>query len=315
MRRIRHIRHFMSLSLLAIIVAGSVAAQEDTLKTKIDSMFVIASSGDFEYRDLVEPTIEDMAAIGVPAVPYLIDRLGTIDARERVTLEQILRKIGQPAVPLLIDALFNTDSLQLSRVATILFYLPDTSSVTGLISVADNDYYWVRYQTIRALGKIGDLRAVETVKTALKDKNELVRTMAAVAAGRIGSEHFIDDLITALSDDYYGVRFSAEEALNNLDCAQKKEYIWKSFHQNESLPYDCLPLCSHLLRVLESDSCRYDYDYINQYSNEKEPVVKAAIYHLLYRADPVRFKEQYAGRLDSATALIEVQALNELLSK
>ena len=303
-------RYILTGLFLVICLTGLLQAQEsDTLKVKIDSMFVIASSGDFKYRDLVEPTIDDIAAIGAPAVPFMIDRLGTIDARERVTLENILKKIGDPAKPLLITALLTADSLKLSRVATMLYYLPDTAAVDNLIKVSDNDYYWARYNSVRALGKIGDMRAAETIRKALKDENELVRTMAAVAAGRIDPVEFFDDLINVLDDEYYGVRFCAEEALSQIECFDKIELLKVALEKNTAYPGR-----GHLLTALISDSCKHDYESVRDLLTSPDPMVRSTAMKLAFQADPDKFKSEFAIQVDSTATFIEQQTLRELLT-
>ena len=299
---------FLSLAVFGLFASAAIA--DDTLKTKIDSMFVIASSGDFKFRDLVQPTIEDMGALGVEAVPYLIDRLGTEDARERMTLEEIFKKIGAPAVPLLNRALLETDSLQLSRVATILFYLPDSSSVDNLIKVADNPFYWVRYQVLRALGKIGDIKAGPTVEKAMADDNELVRAMAAVAAGRIDAEAFFPYLSTALEDSYYGVRMSALEEIGKIDCVRKTALIENALEDKPDNMTRKL-----LLSLMASDSCVYNAGILQAYLADTDPVVQSLALEALYKSDGSRVIDLFADSFKTSESLILRQTIEKLIEK
>ncbi len=279
----------VGLLLLILIAFAPIAIANDALEFKIDSMFVIASSGDFKYRDLVQPTIDDIAEIGGDAVPHLIAKLGTPDARERVTLENIFKKIGDPAVPLLQQAIPDADSLQLSRIALMLYFLPDTTSVAPLIPVVNDDYYWARYQAVRALGKIGDLRAVDNVKGALTDENELVRTMAAVSAERLGGEHFISELIYALDDDYYGVRMAAVDALAGIDCDQRPGYLLP--YLNSATP----DMQIMMLNAFTRDTCLVAYSALTPYLVTDNPYLISAVLPLAHRADPdktAKFIEQ-----------------------
>ncbi len=230
----------------------------------VDSMFIIASSGAQKYRDQVQPTIQDMADYNAEIVPFLIEKLNTIDGRERTTLEQIFRKIKDPAIPLLNDALLTeTDSLRLSRVALILFYLPDSSSVENLLTVVNHDFYWLRYQALRALGRIGDYKGKDAVVNALKDNNELVRTMAAVSCGRmIKDKELFDVLLPVLDDPYYGVRFSAMESIKGLACEVKQDYIFNFLE----MASDGFPR-AYLSLVLAEDTCLYDTEVLKQSAN------------------------------------------------
>ena len=285
----------------------SSAVAEDSLKVKIDSMFLIASSGDFKFRELVQPTIEDIAEIGVDAVPFLIDRLGTEDARERVTCRQIFQKIGPSAVPLLNDALMETDSLQLSRVALMLFYIPDSSSVDNLMKAYDNDYYWARYQITRALGKIGDMKARPIIETAFNDTIELVRTMAAVAAGRIDPAAFFPELINALDDNYYGVRMASLEALTELDCKDKHKLL------PPALPAAETDISRNLiLQVMAADSCVYNPDNLRPILESSDPVAQSLALKIMAKDEGMKIIEEFAESFSASDNLLLRQTIKEL---
>jgi len=264
---------------ILLVMLASGACAEETVKAQFDSMFVIASSGSYKYRDMVEPTTEDIAKLGIDVVPYLIDKLGTTVARERVTLENIFRKIGQPAVPLLNDALLDADSLQLSRIALILYYLPDTSSVDNLLKITNNDYYWARYQAVRALGKIGDLKAANAIKDALKDENELVRTMAAVSAGRMGAVNFLAELMAVLDDPYYGVRMTAYEALGGMDSDLKLKYL-PSYLLLAKTDMEKI----NILSLMADSDCLFEVSMLSPYLISPNPVMQSLALRTAWRA-------------------------------
>ncbi len=252
------------LTLGMLLLTLAAPASSELTKETVDSMFVIASSGAMKYREMVQPTMDDMAEYGEEIIPFLMPQLGTTDARERITLRQIFQKIGLAAVPSLNDALMTADSLTLSRVCLFLFYIPDSSSVENLLTVTDNNYYWVRYQAIRALGKIGDVRAENGIRSLLSDPNELVRTMAAVSAGRLNHPDLTSDLIIALDDSYYGVRMSARDALGNLDCDVKAKLFSKRLANLPSMPTKLL------LSIIATDSCQYEFNLIEPFLTDTE---------------------------------------------
>ncbi len=284
-----------AIALLGILMAATVAADAaQTTQQKFDSLFVIASSLDIKYKDQVQPAREAIAAMGTDIVPLLIDKLGTVHARERVTLEDIFKKVGKPAVPFLNDALRKTDSIQLSRVALMLYYLPDSSSVDNLLKVTGNKYYWVRYQAIRALGKIGDHKAIDAVRRALKDKNELVRTMAAWAGGQLIDKKLIYDLIKVLEDSYYGVRMASHDALVNAACELKTQYILSALTTPSPM------IRKYLLSVIAQDSCRYDLSTVKLYLSNDDPVTRSLAMQAANRLDP-EFVSDYLKQLPDTT--------------
>lgn len=296
----------MAVSVLALFVFASDIFAEKTIAERIDSMFIIASSLDIKYRDQVEPARDSIAALGVEAVPHLIEMLGTPHGRERAALEEIFKKIGYPAVPLLNEALLTTDSLRLSRVGTILYYHPDTSSVENLLKVADNDFYSARYQIIRALGKIGDLRAVPAVRLAMKDTIELVRTIAAVSAGRLKDASLLPDLLAAFDDDYYGTRMSVHEALMQTDCEIKKKFI------EENIPGCSMRGRLHLLTIIADDTCLYDLKTIRPFLDDPEPLVKSLALRAANRIDPEFVSDYVSNMPDNTDSFILRQTIEDL---
>lgn len=197
---------------ILILFAVPVVYSSDIDK-KVDSLFVIASSGEIRYRDMVQPAIDSIAAMGEKAVPRMIEKYDTQDARERHTVSKILEKIGSQAVPYLLEALTVDDMEKVSRICYTLGNIKDSSAVEGIIGVCNSDDWRVRSSAIGALGKIGDSRADETVVLSLTDSVETVRKSAAVASGRLMIEDAIPALVHMLGDSFYGARMTASESL------------------------------------------------------------------------------------------------------
>ncbi len=297
------------LLLCGLLFAGVFAAAAQTTDERIDSLFVIASSLDIKYRDQVDPARDSIASLGTEAVPKLIDMLGTQHARERVALEEIFKKIGKEAVPFLNNALTETDSLRQSRVALMLYYIPDSSSVDDLLKVIDEDYYWTRYQAVRALGKIGDRKGSKAVKNLLEDKNELVRTVAAVAAGRLNDKDLVYPLIKALDDSYYGVRMAAREALKEAGCDHKKQYI------EASLTAPSPTIQKNLLSIIAEDSCNYDLATVKLYLSDDDPIIRSLALRAGYRLDSEYVFEYISGLPDTARSFLVNQTIDDLTTR
>ncbi|MDB9307413.1 HEAT repeat domain-containing protein, partial [Aphanizomenon sp. CS-733/32] len=75
---------------------------------------------------------------------------------------------------------------------------------------------YVRSSAAFALGKIGSDKAVDALITALNHAESDVRSRAAEALGKIGSDKAVDALITALNDAEWYVRSIAAEALGKI---------------------------------------------------------------------------------------------------
>jgi len=204
------------LFIVFVLIVGDVSAQAG-LEEKIESLFVIASSGELRYRDLNEPAMDSIAALGASAVPWLVDKFNTKSARKRWTVIWILQRIGSEAVPYLVTSLNRTDDLIVSRVCWALGDIKDTSSVYPLINVCNHRDWHVRDQAIGALGKIGDTRANEIVMQSLSDSLGQVRKAAVVSCGQLVISEAIPNLINCFDDDFYGARLEAVNSLLKLD--------------------------------------------------------------------------------------------------
>jgi HEAT repeat protein len=75
----------------------------------------------------------------------------------------------------------------------------------------------VRAEAAMALGKLGDLRAVEPlISTLQSDSDPYVRSVSATALGNLGDTRAQEDLLNALQGDTLEVGAAAGEALRKL---------------------------------------------------------------------------------------------------
>ncbi len=217
------------INFVILVIFGQAAPAVDDAVTpfekRIDSIFVIASSAELKYRDMVEPAKDSIAAMGAEAVPRLIELFKSNTAREERAVEQILKKIGRDAVPYLRKSLLLDDYRQVGRICYSLGEIGDSSAVADLINVAPHERWQVRSGCAGALGKIGDKLADETVTQLLSDSVETVRKSAAVAAGRLLTDTAIEKLVHMLGDDFYGPRMCAAEALVKIGKKSVKPII------------------------------------------------------------------------------------------
>lgn len=79
----------------------------------------------------------------------------------------------------------------------------------------------VRAEAAKALGELGDPRAVDPLIPLLKDEVKLVRARAAEALGTLGDMRAVDPLIPVLKDEDEWVREHAKKALEQLQ--QRKQ--------------------------------------------------------------------------------------------
>lgn len=202
--------------LFALISAGAEADQVSDMTARVDSLFVIASSGELKYRDSVEPAKQALAELGAEAVPRLVDKLTTSDARERLTVIRILAKIGAPSLPHLRKSLVTLENpLQIKRICWALGDMGEVASaaIPELVATTAHPDWQSREYAVRALGKIGDTISQSYVIDALSDPIGQVRKSAAWSAGRLRAGENAKILVAALADSFYGVRLNAADAL------------------------------------------------------------------------------------------------------
>ena len=215
----------------SFLFASTALAQTDTLRAKLDSLFLRATAPEQKYRHVVGPAVKILRE-SPEALPYLIEKMAARDARERRTLiDSLLIKMPQ-AIPSVIAATQSPNKDVARTAAEVLSKLPDARATPNLVKVLAHPDIQARGYAAVALGKCGGIGSREGLLKALKDSIGFVRTQAAVGLGYLHDTSTLPDLIRALGDDYYGVRFSTVASLVKF--------------KNQSLPY--------LYQALQSES-------------------------------------------------------------
>lgn len=111
-----------------------------------------------------------------------------------------------------INALHSEDEEIREEAARALGELGDRRAVNPLIRVLSDDNRYVRREAAKSLGKIGDEKAIPALITALKDEDRYGREGAAEGLGEMGEKAY-PSLIHAMKDDDWHVRMGASIAL------------------------------------------------------------------------------------------------------
>jgi len=136
--------------------------------------------------------IKDPGAVA-PLVPLLQDKVKAV----REETSTALAVIGEAALSSLLTALTHTEWLVRLHAVEALGKTRSPEAVDPLLSVLLNDRdRAVREDAVRALGQIGDARAVEFLVTATKEQG--LRPLAIEALGRIGDRCAVPVLIDVL---------------------------------------------------------------------------------------------------------------------
>lgn len=125
--------------------------------------------------------------------PLLQDKVKAV--REEATAT--LAAIGDAAIPRLIEALMHTEWLVRLHAVEALGKMRSSAAVEPLLSVLFNDSdNAIREDAVRALGQIGDARALEFLQVVMKQPG--LRLLAVEAMGMIGDRRAVPVLIDIL---------------------------------------------------------------------------------------------------------------------
>jgi HEAT repeat protein len=138
------------------------------------------------------------------------------DEKAGIRAADALVQIGKSSVEPLIVTLKSKSPIARRNAAIALGKIGDIRGVNSLIyALRDNDLI-VRRNAAQALGEIRNTRAVEPLINALTDKVPIVRRYAASALGEIEDKRAVSALIGALTDNDAIVRINAATALNHM---------------------------------------------------------------------------------------------------
>ena len=136
--------------------------------------------------------IKDSSSIE-PLIPLLQDKVKAV--REEATMA--LAAIGDAAIPSLLDALTHVEWLVRLHAIEALGKSRSPAAVEPLLSVLFNDQDTaIREDAVRALGLIGDPRALDFLQVVLKERG--LRPLAVEAMGHIGDRRAVPVLIAVL---------------------------------------------------------------------------------------------------------------------
>ena len=136
--------------------------------------------------------IKDPRAIE-PLIPLLQDKVKAV----REEAAAALAAIGNPALPSLLDALKHPEWLVRLHAVEALGKTCSADAVEPLLWALFNDPdQAIREDVVRALGQLGDPRAMEFLITVMKDPG--LRTLAVEALGKVGDRRAVPVLMAVL---------------------------------------------------------------------------------------------------------------------
>lgn len=145
----------------------------------------------------------------------LIEALRDSDRAVQTAATSALTAIGEPAVVDLASCLRDPDLSVQEAAASVLSCIADERVIESLISALVNEDWVVRMHAARAIGRMANSQALDTLILLLQDKVPAVRDETMIALKAIGEQAVIP-LLTALKDKNWRTRLKATEALGVL---------------------------------------------------------------------------------------------------
>jgi len=206
--------------------------------------------GSSAIRPLINALSADEEKVSEAAAKVL-DNLGWQPPSDKIGAEYYIAKkqwlktvaIGEPAVQPLVTALSDSDVWIRIGAAESLGSIGSSIAVEPLINLFYDKYWNVRDAAVDALVKIGDM-ATENLIELVKQRDREVLEFAARALGAIGDERAIEPLNDALYDENKQVRRAAAAALERFGalsgcrrCQNCGKPIPKSYRTGDNCPF------------------------------------------------------------------------------
>jgi HEAT repeat protein len=144
-----------------------------------------------------------LVAIGMPAVPALIEALGSWDNKTFHQAETVLKQIGDPASATVVEALDSKSlyvRIHAREVAADMGWTENGATAKALARWVDADHALDRASAIEALGVLGATEHAAAIRGRIDDPDPDVVRAAALAAAALGDREAVPALEKALAD-------------------------------------------------------------------------------------------------------------------
>ena len=164
----------------------------------------VVSLGYLRDREAVEPLI---SLAGSEEDPGIV-----------ISVLNVLGVIGDPAARTLLEESLRSDNSRIRQIsAQSLGRLRLSDSVNVLVNASDDPDRGVRMQAVRALGEIGDERAVRPLRRRLRSEDDReVQVAVAHSLGQLGQDDGLDIALEASRSEDQSIRRSGLRALASV---------------------------------------------------------------------------------------------------
>lgn len=186
----------------------------------------------------------------------LVEAMGHAQPYMRLTASDLLASQGNKAFPLLIEALTHDNPDVRKGAARALGLIGDRRAVRYLLDRLDKENSGVGQFIVDALAEIGDVQVVPVLCRTTRSHSLSLRYSAVRALGKLGDRRAIPFLIEALGDTASIVRLRAVESLANME----EPTLWVPI--SEMLADQSAGVRAVAARVLGEMHCLRAIDYL-----------------------------------------------------
>ncbi len=179
-------------------------------------LFWVASSGEpkwAEIRNKAESTLVKRDSL---AVPFLLTKLSTDDARQRQTVNQILKKIGKDAVKPLLAVVDTAPDFEIATLAiATLGDIGDSTCIPKLIKLSNDTAGRIRSSAVGALMTmpLGSEVITNRIRALALDPWSGIRRTALRGLILEADVKSVSNIVNALADSVWPVRETVIQAL------------------------------------------------------------------------------------------------------
>lgn len=186
------------------------------LASDLETLFIQASAAPQKYQYIVEPARARLVERADESIPFLLSKLGTESARERLALGFLLPRLGKKVSRQLVDTVRFGHRSHVGMAIYALGEMKDTSAGMALGErLVDSTDWLVRAAAGEALLKMSAYSAKPYLKRALSDSFELVRARAARALALVADESEMPFVLAMLDDTSQIVRYQIHLGLQS----------------------------------------------------------------------------------------------------
>lgn len=185
----------------------------------LDSLFVRASVGRFDYLNLNEGARDSISKIDNDTIAhYLVNKFSSSSAREFHTIVDILKRMGERSRPALLNGLKSTDlQIKISTIYTI-GEISDSLLIFEALENFEDTNLKVRVNLARILGFYDIPVLVPYMIKYLSDTESRVRLYSLISLGRLENinDSLIPYILPNLADEDINIRSAAAGVLTKF---------------------------------------------------------------------------------------------------